>query len=206
MKIKLAVTVGIMSLMIGVIQGFKIIETDVSPKKAVRDIAFKAYGPLDAPIKILEYTDFQCPACAHGAKIMKQFLEENIGRVYVRYHHYPIPSLHPHAIKSAIYAECMGRQDKFWSYHDLLFERRSPWIQSLIVDQKLLSLAEEVGGDRVALKECVADPEVESMVLVEKIQGKQKGVRATPTYYINGKMVVGTNKLMTELQAIRKAL
>lgn len=84
-------------------------------------------GPADAPVKIIEYSDFQCPFCARAFPTVTQILKEYDGKVQFAYKHFPLVSIHPRAQKSAEAAECAKEQGKFWEFHDKLFEAQSDW-------------------------------------------------------------------------------
>lgn len=84
-------------------------------------------GTLGAPVIILEYSDFQCPFCARSFPTVQQVLKEYSGRVLFAYKHFPLNSIHPRAQKAAEASECARDQDKFWEFHDKLFETQSDW-------------------------------------------------------------------------------
>ncbi len=80
-------------------------------------------GPKDAPVTIVEFSDFQCPFCKSANTTVKQVLDKYPGKVRLVFRDYPIASLHPQAPKAHEAARCAGDQSKFWEYHDVLFER-----------------------------------------------------------------------------------
>ena len=82
-----------------------------------------ARGPKDAPVTIVEFSDFQCPFCKTANATVKQVLDKYPGKVRLVFRDYPIASLHPQAPKAHEAARCAGDQAKFWEYHDVLFER-----------------------------------------------------------------------------------
>ena len=162
----------------------------------------KSKGNPDAGIKIVEYTDFQCSACSVGANVLHEFMNLYSDQIFLTYRHYPLPSMHPQAVKMAIYAECAAEQGKFWPYHDYLFENASVLSRSLSPAGKMQDKAGELQLDMKAFNACVDEPETELTVLQEKDSGKELGVRATPTYFLNGEMVVGSGNIKKELEKI----
>ena len=162
----------------------------------------KSKGNPDAGIKIVEYTDFQCSACSVGANVLHEFMNLYSDQIFLTYRHYPLPSLHPYAVKMATYAECSAKQEKFWAYHDYLFENARVISRSISPVAKMLGQAEQMQLDMEKFKVCVESSEAELTVLQEKDAGKKLGVRATPTYFLNGEMVVGSGNIKKELEKI----
>lgn len=160
----------------------------------------RAQGNPAAPLHIVEYTDFQCPACSAGAKILEDYLEKYPNKIFVEYKYFPITRIHPYALKSAVYAECSGRQGKFWPFHNMLYENRKRFHGKVFARRELLKIAEALDLDFKDLKACVDDVSVEKMVLSERDEGRSLGVSATPTYFVNGKIVVGIKSIRKELE------
>ncbi len=170
--------------------------------EGVSEAPAKSLGWPDAPVEIIEYTDFQCPACTAGARVVHDAFERYPEKIYLEYRHYPIPGLHPRAVRIAVYAQCAARQGRFWPYHDLLFEYRRELMRYPDFEDKLRDLASWEGLDLPKLEACVRDTRTEEAVLAEKREGRRRGVRATPTYFINGEMVVGARSLGGKLMEI----
>jgi protein-disulfide isomerase len=159
-------------------------------------------GSPQAPLKIEEFTDFLCPACAVGTKILDVYMKEHPDDIRLVYRYYPIITLHPNALPSAVYAECAGAQGKFWEYHDRLIPKAKAIHKAKGDDvfRHLLDIAEECGLDMDRLRQCVSDPKTEEIIVKEKELGNSMGVKATPTYFVNGKIVVGHIALKEELK------
>ncbi|MCK4881909.1 MAG: thioredoxin domain-containing protein [Candidatus Omnitrophica bacterium] len=199
---KKLITVLVLTVMTGAIQGAGFLRrasTSPAALAPVTDVLAKTKGNPLAVIHVVEYSDFQCPACTRAAKSLKNFYEANPSKMYVEFRHYPIASLHPYAVTSAVFAECAVRQGKFWDYHDVLFEKNREWSRSLKVRERLMDIAEDTGLEMGAFEACVEDKAVEAKVLVEKSNAARRGVHATPTYFINGQMVVGARSLEEKL-------
>src|SRR5262245_56402328 len=100
-----------------------LLEEPVTARQAVSGDRGYARGPKDAPVTIVEFSDFQCPFCKSATTTIKQVLEKYPGKVRLVFRDYPLASIHPLAPKAHEAARCAGEQAKFWEYHDVLFER-----------------------------------------------------------------------------------
>lgn len=156
-------------------------------------------GPLEAPLQILEFADFQCPDCSQGSKVLNRFMKlypEGI-RLSVRY--YPLGELN--SMISAVYTECVSQQNQFWTYHDILFQRQSQWRTLAQADGYLKAVAKEVNINEEQLEQCVNGQQVRDLILGERSMGEAQFVKSTPTYFINGEMVIGAHNLQEYLMA-----
>jgi protein-disulfide isomerase len=160
----------------------------------------RAKGNPKARVKIVEYLDFQCPACATGAIFLRELMKKYPSDIYLQVKFFPISNIHEHAIHSATYAECAARQNKFWIFKDQLIDRQSQWSRLLNADSVFREIAREVNLDFPKLEACVDDEKVKIAILREKADGKTLGIQSTPTYFVNGKMVVGHKFLKEELK------
>jgi protein-disulfide isomerase len=162
-------------------------------------IAERSLGSDKAPVWVTEYIDYQCPPCAAGAKLLKKAMEEHPGQIYLQARYFPLPA-HKNALKAAVYAECASRQKgKFWAFHEKVFENQKEWAQDPYAQIRFAAYAETAGLDLKKLDACSHDPEIEKAVMAEKEKASELGVKITPTFFVNGKMVVGTNRLAAEI-------
>ena len=161
--------------------------------------AARVKGNPQASVRITEYIDFQCPACARGAAVLKEYMIKYPSLIYLEVKYFPLSQMHPYALKSALYAECAARQNKFWAFQDLLIEKQAQWERLLNVDPMFQEMAQNANLDLNKLEACVNSDDTKSVVLREKTEGKSQGVDSTPTYFINGKMMVGPKPLREEL-------
>ena len=157
-------------------------------------------GDIKARLHIIEYLDFQCPACAVGALTLREYLKKYPSDIYLQLKYYPISRIHEHAMLSATYAECAARQNKFWDFFDRLIDKQSQWSRLLNADSVFRDIARDANLDLSKLASCLEDDSVKTAVLRDKEGGKTLGVESTPTYFINGKMTVGPRPLLEELQ------
>jgi protein-disulfide isomerase len=156
-------------------------------------------GPADAPVTIVEFSDFQCPYCQKSVEVLKELRRiygENIRTVY---RDYPGPN-HPYAQQAAEAAQCAGEQGRFWEYHDILFSRQTPgqgW--------DFAALAKESGLDRETFTTCLNSGRYRDEVLKDLQDGRKLGITSTPTFFINGRPLVGA-KPIDEFKALIEAL
>ena len=130
---------------------------------------------------LVEYGDFQCPNCKQAAPVVKHLLPRFDGRLRVVYRHFPLEDVHTHALHAALAAEAAGAQGKFWQMHDLLFENQ-PHLDS----HRLRGYAQRLELDMGRYDADMID-EIYLQRVREHIEsGEQSGVRATPTFFVNG--------------------
>jgi protein-disulfide isomerase len=148
-----------------------------------------ARGPADAPITIIEFSEYQCPFCARVTPTLKQIEEKYAGKVRIVFKDFPLPN-HAQAPKAAEAAHCAGEQDKYWPLHDRLFANQ----QQLQVPE-LKAHAAAVGLDRAAFDQCLDSGKHAANVQADIDLGSSLGVQSTPTLYINGRVVTGAQPL-----------
>jgi protein-disulfide isomerase len=144
-------------------------------------------GPADAPVTIVEFTDFQCPYCARITPVLNQVLEKNQGKVKLVYMAFPL-STHPFARKAAGAAFAAGKQGKFWEYHDLLFQN-----YNRLNDQVIQELAQKLGLDMQKFNKDMNDPQISQEINRDYQEGRKAGVKGTPSIFVNGVMVANTS-------------
>ena len=142
-------------------------------------------GPTAAPVTIVEFSDFQCPFCKRSAGVVKEVLRAYGEKVRFVYRDYPTPN-HIHAWQAAEAAQCAGAQGKFWAYHDLLFEHQQP---GLVWDFN--RLAQQASMDMAAFSHCLDTHEYASEVEGDLQDALNVGVTSTPTFFINGRPLIG---------------
>ena len=171
----------------------------LAPKNSA---AARTQGNPNSKVKITEYIDFQCPACAKGVALLSQYLQAYPGKIYLEMKYFPLEGMHQHAIRSARYAECAARQKNFWAFEDLLIIRQPQWRGLMNADAFFQQIARDVKLDPIQLEACLTSDEVRGVISAEKDSGTQLGVQSTPTYFVNGKMVVGIKSLEEELKIL----
>lgn len=166
-----------------------------------RLIKARSKGDVSAPVQIIEYIDLQCPACAYGAKLLKTTMEKFPDKVHLQMRYYPLP-MHKHAMTASLYAECAALQDKFWPFHDIVLEEQDKWKGLENIRPYFMEIATRVQMDEAKLDQCLHDPQIEQQILTDKEEGTQRGVKSTPTYFVNDEMVVGGHSLIDKLSAL----
>lgn len=142
-------------------------------------------GQANAPIEMIEFSDFQCPFCQRAHATVEKVLAAYGDRIRFVYRHYPLPS-HPNAKPAAEASECAKEQGKFWPYHDRLFANTSK-----LSDADLKAHAAAVGLDTAQFNACVDAHKYAALVEADYRDGDAAGVNGTPAFYINGRMVSG---------------
>ncbi len=142
-------------------------------------------GPADAPITIVEFSDFQCPFCKRMQSTLADLLDEYDGKVRLEYRHFPLRS-HPVALAAAQASACADEQGKFWAYHDGLFE----W-QHELSEEKLSAIADSVGLDLEAYNQCIEEERYSDLVDADTAAGREAGIQGTPAFFVNGHPIYG---------------
>jgi protein-disulfide isomerase len=158
-------------------------------------------GPADARVTLVEYGDFECPNCKQAAPVVKLMLAEFTHRLRFVFRHFPLEEVHHHARAAAEAAECAGAQGKFWPMHDLLFEH-----QHALKAPQLQTYAQQLELDLTRFA-----AEMKDTVYLQRIREHQKsgtasGVRATPTFFLNGRLHDVSFGLQRLLEDVRGAV
>jgi len=157
-------------------------------------------GAADAPVTIVEFSDFQCPFCGRAAGTIEQLLNEYPGKIKLVYMNFPL-SFHPNAQKAAEAFECAAEQGKAYEMHDKMFAN-----QNALSVENLEAYAEQLGMDKTAFSNCLRNGEKAQAVSAQVDLGTQYGVDGTPTFFINGKKVVGAQPIDVFRNAVNEAL
>ncbi len=158
-------------------------------------------GPHGAAITVVEYGDFECPACRQAYPVVKAMLAQHGRQVRAVFRHFPLREVHPHAELAAEAAEAAGAQGRFWPFHDLLFGHAGP-LDAAQVHRH----AAELGLDLARFDNEVKDTVYRQRVQEQIAGGQRAGVRATPTFFVNGRMVDVSFGLQRLHDAVEAAL
>ena len=165
------------------------------------DATDHSLGPVNAPVVVVEYGDFECPNCKQAAPAVEIMLRRFENKVRFVFRHFPIFDMHSHALQAAEAAECAGAQGKFWEMHTKLFEH-----QTHLDREHLLRYADDLGLD-IARFTAELDDEVYRQRIHEHLEsGKRSGVRGTPGFFVNGRIVDVSFGLHALLDAVDSAL
>lgn len=183
-------------LVIGIIGfgGFKLVKwintpttETVEPAVVTKDDQIK--GNPDASLTLIEYSDFQCPACASYAPVVKQLNEEFPENLRIVYRHFPLTSIHKSAIDAAKAAEAAGKQGKFWEMHDKLFERQEDWAEDGNLKGKFEEYAKELELDEEAFKNDYESGEIKDKINEHIFAGNRLGINSTPTFILGDQKI-----------------
>lgn len=163
--------------------------SDQQPKIAQFEITKDNHirGDFNAPITLVEFSDFECPFCERHYPTLNKILNDYQGKVRLVYKHFPLSSIHPNAQKAAEASECADEQGKFWEYHDKLFENQ-PTGYSL---EKFKKFAKDLGLNPTKFNDCLDSGKYAQKVQTDYQEGVQKGVQGTPATFVNGQLVSG---------------
>ena len=177
-----AVTLGIL---LGV--GALLTQFSASSEKPIADIAGSSlHAQGEGAIEIVEFSDFQCPACFSVQAPLKELLAKHEGKVKFVYRHFPLIQIHKNAQVSAQAAEAAGMQDKFWQMHDKLFETQTQW-QGLADPKEIFAkYSEDLGMDMAKFVADLDSQVIKDIVAKDALAANQNRIGGTPTFYVNG--------------------
>lgn len=158
---------------------------DEKPVKVSVSATDHIRGKKNAPITIVEYSDYQCPYCKSFHTTMKEVMKNYPDDVRWVLKHYPL-NFHPFAQKAAEGAECAGEQNKFWEYSDKIYEN-----QDNLSSEMLSQTAKDLGLNAQKFDNCLSSGKMAAKVKADLSEGQALGVRGTPGSFINGKSIPG---------------
>jgi protein-disulfide isomerase len=158
-------------------------------------------GPADAPVTIVEFSDFHCPFCRKVQPVLAELLSRYGDRVRLVYKDFPLDNLHPQARAAAEAARCAGDQEKFWEYHDRVYAGPSDGSPAA-----LRAMAEEVGLDLAAFDECQSSRKYQAAVQKDLQEGAGLGITGTPGFFINGRFLSGAQPMEAFVRIIEEEL
>jgi predicted DsbA family dithiol-disulfide isomerase/Skp family chaperone for outer membrane proteins len=174
--------------------GFK---SYLEPLRAqVATAGFPTRGAANAPVTIVEFSDFECPYCGGLFPTLKQVEKNYPEQVRIVYRQFPLTNIHPHAQKAAEASLCANEQKKFWEFHDSMFgnqkELSVPDLKQRAVDLKL---------DTQAFNQCLDSGKYAAAIQADIQEGARNGVTGTPALFINGRML-GGNQPYSEIREL----
>lgn len=208
MSTEIKLVIGIIILSIGVtFLGLKLAYK--VPAEATLAMTAANMAAPDAPslkgasstISIVEFADFECPACASMHSIFKEYLKSEGSKVNFVFRNFPI---HENADKFAIAALAAGKQGKFWEMHDMMFENQATW-DELSLEKKMETFAgyaKTIGLNMTKYSADLNDPALAEIVKKDKAEGIAMGVNATPTIIINNNRIIVGGKNLGDLKKI----
>tara|TARA_B100000315_G_C14594679_1_gene598082 strand:- start:8890 stop:9654 length:765 start_codon:yes stop_codon:yes gene_type:complete len=161
-------------------------------------------GDDDAPVTIIEFSDFQCTFCSvFYSQTLPQIEEEyvNTGKVKFVYKHFPLDNIHPQATPAALASECAQEQGKFWEFHNTIFEN-----QQSLSDASYKQWAVDLSLDTEKFNDCYDTQKYLSDVRDDLQKGSAAGIRGTPGFLLNGQLISGAKPFAVFEQAIEAEL
>jgi protein-disulfide isomerase len=163
------------------------VEVHVQPMRlALNNERAPSAGPDNAPVTLVEFSDFQCPFCNRFVPTLKQLQETYGDKLRIVYRQYPITSLHPNAFKAAEASLCAHEQGKFWEIHDVMFQE-----QSRLSVRELKLLAQRLGMDQKKFEGCLDSGKYTEQVQNDLAEGGKAGMTGTPALFVNGIEIEG---------------
>lgn len=163
-------------------------------EKAVR-------GPRNAPVRIIEFADYQCPYCKQIEPQLERLHSEFGDKVAIAFMDFPLP-MHAHAQELAEAADCAGAQGKFWEYHDFLFKDLKESFDVAVLKQR----ARDLKLDQPQFDTCLDSGGQAAQIKTEMAEGTRLGITGTPTLFINGRFVSGSAKYETLRETVQQEL
>ncbi len=177
------IVIGVVIILIGA----SVVYSQQAAKKANEGVTVEPHikGNPDASVVLVEYSDFQCPACAQFYPYVKEIMEEYGDQVRFEYRHFPLINIHPQAVPAARAAEAAGQQGKFFEMHDKLFDGQNTWSRSSNPTGYFKQYAEELGLDMDAFNRHLNSSVLEDAVLAGFNDARDRGFTGTPTFLLN---------------------
>jgi len=172
-------------------------------------VKFNAMGDPNAPVKIIEYSDFQCPYCAQFVSNTEQQIIDTYiatGKVYFEYRSFG-EFIGPESARAAEAAYCAGDQESFWEMHDIIFANLTGENVGAFTDNRLLAFAANIGLDTAKFAQCFNSGTYADKVEQDGLAAMQAGIQATPSFLINGKLLEGAQPFsvfQAEIEALLK--
>jgi len=158
-------------------------------------------GPANAPVTIIEFSDYQCPYCKKWtSEVWPQIQKAYPTQVRLVYKDFPLTQLHSEASPAAAAARCANDQGKYWQFHDQLFASNS------LSQQVYDSIATQLNLDVAQWKACISAKKYDNDIVADYSYGQQLGITGTPTFFINGLALVGAQPFSVFKQAIDQEL
>lgn len=172
------------------------------PETVLAEAGDLILGPDNAPVTIVEYSDYQCPFCKRWHdQVFYRLMDEYPNQIRFIYRDFPLMSIHPGALPAAEAANCAAEQDAYFEYHQALFSN-----QYNMDNAGLLQYAADLNLDSEAFRACLSSQRYRQEVLADLQYGMSLGVQSTPTFLINETVVIGAQPYEVFKQIIDEEL
>lgn len=146
-------------------------------------------GDPQSKVILIEYSDFQCPACANYAPMVRDIVEEFKDHMAFAYRHFPLESIHKNSLIASYAAQASAEQGKFWEMHDLLFENQNEWNSLDDPKETFISYAKNLGMDVEKFKQDFESGKIRNKVKNDSNSGKDMKLTSTPSFFLNGQLI-----------------
>ena len=180
------IILGVVVLLVG-----SVAYSQYAAKQADEGVEIESHvkGNPEASVVLVEYSDFQCPACAQFYPYVQEILAEYPDSVRFEYRHFPLINIHPLAVPAARAAEAAAQQGKFWEMQDELFENQSVWSKPANPNAYFNQYAEELGLDVETFKRQMGSAMIQDAIDASFEDARGQGFSGTPTFLLNGKVM-----------------
>lgn len=162
-------------------------------------------GAVDGTVTLVEFGDFQCPACGSYDPLVRQAVEDNKTIVKFVYKHFPLVQIHQNALLGAKASEAAGLQGKFWEMHDMLYDKQAEWSTGINARDIIMNYASVLKLDTKKFADDLNSKAIEEKILAELKEGTALDVQGTPTFFLNGKKIDNPSSLEAFDKLIREA-
>jgi protein-disulfide isomerase len=145
-------------------------------------------GPENARVTLIEYSDFQCPACAMYFPVVEKLFAESSTTMRLVYRHFPLPQ-HANAMIASQASEAAALQGKFWPMYRLIFDNQTEWENSTKAREIFTQYAERIGLNMTSFKKDIDSDIVKNKIQASRDEGIKIGINGTPTFFVNGKAI-----------------
>lgn len=152
-------------------------------------------GALDGTVTMVEFGDFQCPACGAYEPLVRQVTADNKTVLKVVFKNFPLTQIHQNGLLGAKAAEAAGVQGKFWEMHDMLYDKQADWSTGLNARDLIMNYATTIGLDTKKFSDDLNSKVLEDKIMAEEKEGIALGVQGTPTFFVNGKKIDNPSSL-----------
>lgn len=186
---------------------FAIIRSFTAAPPSVSEVVASDHmkGNPNAELTLVEYSDFQCPACRVQYQSIKEIWTPIKSSVRFVYRHFPLTNTHPHAMTAAYYTEAAAKQGKFWEMHDLLFDNQPKWASKKQVTETFDGYVKQLGLDPQQFAADLTSDAVKQKVASDLQSAKKAQAASTPSLYLNGRLLQNVRTAENLKAAIRQA-
>ncbi|MFA5947710.1 MAG: thioredoxin domain-containing protein [Candidatus Gracilibacteria bacterium] len=163
-------------------------------------------GDPQAKVILIEYSDFQCPACANYAPMVRDIVEEFKAHMAFSYRNYPLESIHKNSLPSAYAAQASAEQGKFWEMHDMLFENQNQWDSLDDPKETFVSYAKTLSLDIEKFKQDFESSKTRNKVKNDLNSAKDMKLQSTPSFFLNGQLINNPRSYEQFRTLIREAI